>query len=253
MPDVFTITLLCIVLVTLAAAIIRRVRRDKCLRDFAGDEVTLEEVGGKVVWGNLRLENTGLELVYGERRQDAEGHDESSFILYKNEYPNIQALVRYHEQLSEAGRRKRTAELRRTYHPRFFRRFKRRVFNFFKAVRDALLEVANLFISRVRQSHAGIGTTLQGQDKYVSQIRDELIGTFGTSYEPLLERYIGHRVVVEVIRQDKVFEYSGVLKEYTADFVEVMDVDYKSGDEVEVSKADLIVLRKYGVVRHLGE
>jgi len=48
-------------------------------------------------------------------------------------------------------------------------------------------------------------------------------------------------------------EYCGVLKEYTAAFVEVMDVDYKAEEGQPGRKADLVVLRKYGVVRHLGE
>ena len=78
------------------------------------------------------------------------------------------------------------------------------------------------------------------------------MGSVGTSFEPLLERYIGHRVVVELVKGDKIFEYPGVLKEYTAEFIEVMDVDYKVKDE-PARKADLVVPRKYGLVRHLGE
>ena len=34
----------------------------------------------------------------------------------------------------------------------------------------------------------------------------------GTSFEPLLERYIGHRVILELIKGDKLLKYSGVLK-----------------------------------------
>jgi hypothetical protein len=79
------------------------------------------------------------------------------------------------------------------------------------------------------------------------------MGSVGTSYEPLLERYIGNKVVLELIRADTVFEYCGVLKEYTADFIEVMDVDYKAKEDRQPRKADLVVSRKYGVIRHLGE
>jgi hypothetical protein len=50
----------------------------------------------------------------------------------------------------------------------------------------------------------------------------------GTSFEPLLERYIGHKVVLELAKGDKIFEYCGVLKEYTAEFIEIMDVNYAS-------------------------
>jgi hypothetical protein len=44
-----------------------------------------------------------------------------------------------------------------------------------------------------------------------------------------------------------------VLNEYTAELVEVMDVDYKTEEGQPVRKTDLVVLREYGVVRHLGE
>ena len=75
----------------------------------------------------------------------------------------------------------------------------------------------------------------------------------GTSYEPLLEKYIGKKVVLELIKADKIIEHCGVLKDYTADFIETMDVDYKISQDQPPRKADLVVPRKYGVVRHLGE
>ncbi len=91
------------------------------------------------------------------------------------------------------------------------------------------------------------------QDKYVTQMKKELIGSVGTAFEPLLERYIGHKVVLEMIKGDKIIEHCGVLKEYTADFIELMDVNYKPNEDAPLSTADLIVPRKLGIVRHLGE
>ncbi len=97
------------------------------------------------------------------------------------------------------------------------------------------------------------GGVLTSQDKQVSQMKKELMGTGGASFEPLLERYIGRMVVLELAKGDKILEYPGVLKEYTADFVELMDVDYSTKEDQPKRKANLVVLRKYGVVRHLGE
>jgi hypothetical protein len=251
MPDALTITIIFIVLVALVGAFVRRLRRDKCLTDFSKNMVTLEETNGKTSWGKLRVENTGLELIYPERHQDQDGHEEASYILYKFEYPNIQALVRYHDQLSEAHKKARQRELKRTYHPGLLRRLRRRILNVFKTVRDSVIEVLNIAMTAAKKASPAAGV-LAGQDKYVSQMKQELMGSVGTSYEPLLERYIGNKVVLELIRRDKVFEYCGVLKEYTADFVEIMDVDYKPAEQPG-RKVDLVVPRKYGVVRHLGE
>ncbi|GAI71679.1 unnamed protein product [marine sediment metagenome] len=74
-----------------------------------------------------------------------------------------------------------------------------------------------------------------------------------TSFEPLLERHIGKKVVLELTRGDKIFEYPGVLKDYTADFIEIMDVDYRMKEDQPARKADLVISRKYGLIRHLGE
>ncbi len=78
-------------------------------------------------------------------------------------------------------------------------------------------------------------------------------GSIGASYEPLLEKYIGRKVVLEMIKGDNILEYGGVLKDYTGEFIEIMDVDYTPGRDQPAKKADLVVPRKCGVVRHLGE
>ena len=252
MPDTFAVTIIFIVLSTLIAAFVSKRSRDKCLKDFRDDLITLEETNGKIVWGKLRVENTGLELNYPAKHKDKEGHHETSYILYKNEYANIQALVRYHDKLSEQGKKEREKELKRTYHPTLLRRFKRKIQNVFKTIRDSVMEVVNLLISQAKRATPA-GAVLTTQDKHVSRIKQELMGSAGTSFEPLLERHIGKRVVLELTKSDKTFEYPGVLKDYTAEFVEVMDVNYRAKEDQPARKSDLVVLRKYGVIRHLGE
>ncbi len=252
MPSVLFITIVFIVLSTVVAAFVRRRCRDKCLKDFSNNMVTLEDASGKTIWGQLQVENTGLELIYPAKQKDADGHDEASYILYKYEYPNISALIRFRDELSREDEEQRQEELKRTYHPTLLRRLKRKIQNVFKTLRDSVMEVLNLLISQAKKS-TGAGAVLSSQDKYVTQMKQELVGTVGTSFEPLLEKYIGHKVVLELTKADKIFEYCGVLKDYTAEFIEIMDVDYKAQQEQSVRKADLVVLRKYGTVRHLGE
>lgn len=247
-----TITIVFIVVAAGVAAFVRRKSRDKCLRDFERNMVTLEETSGRIVWGKLRVENTGLEFVYPQKHKDEDGHDEASYILYKYEYPNIGAVVRFHDELSDSNKKNREKELKRTYHPGAVRRLKRKIRNVFKTIRDSMVEIVNLLISQAKKATPA-GKMLSSQDKYVSQMKQELMGSVGTSFEPLLERYIGHKVVLELIKGDKIFEYCGVLKEYTAEFVEIMDVDYRIKQDQPARKADLAVPRKLGVIRHLGE
>ena len=115
-----------------------------------------------------------------------------------------------------------------------------------------MTEVVNLLISQAKRATPA-GAVLTSQDKHVSQMQKELMSSVGTSFEPLLERYIGHRVILEFIKGEKIFKYSGVLKDYTAEFIEIMDIDYIVKKGQPVRKADLVVPRKYGVIRHLGE
>jgi hypothetical protein len=87
----------------------------------------------------------------------------------------------------------------------------------------------------------------------VKQIKQELIESVGTAYEPLLEKYIGHRIVFELIKGDKLEKYSGILKNYTTLFIEIMDVKYCSSKDKHHRLADIIIPQKLGIIRHLGE
>jgi small nuclear ribonucleoprotein (snRNP)-like protein len=246
------ITILFIILAAGIGAFVRKRSRDKCLRDFERNMVTLETKSGKPLWGALRVENTGLEFVYSKKHRDEQGHDETSYILYKYEYPTVTAVIRFHDELSDRHKKAREKELKRTYHPGPWRREKRRILNVFRTVRDSVVEIVNLLISQAKKA-APAGRVLTSQDKYVSQMKQELMDSAGTSFEPLLERYIGHKVVLEMVKGDRILEYCGVLKEYTAEFIEIMDVNYAVQENVPARKADLVVPRKVGLIRHLAE
>jgi len=247
----FTITIIFIVISTMLAAFIRGRSKDKCLKDFAGNQITIQRTSGKRIWGKLRVENTGLEMLYKEKHDD-QSHIEASYILYKHEFADIQLLIRYHDQLSGPNKRRRQLQLKRTYHPSRSRKLIRKLKNIFKTVRDSFVEVTNLLINKAKKT-ATMGATISSQDKYVSKMKSELFNSVGTSYEPLLERYIGHKVVLEMIDGEKIVELPGVLKDYTAEFIEIMDVDYKEKSENETQKTDLIVPRKFALIRHLAE
>jgi hypothetical protein len=246
------ITILFIIFAAGVAAFVRKRSRDKCLRDFDQNMVTLEDVSGKTIWGKLRVENTGLEFVYPKKQEDEQGHDEASYILYKYEYPKIGVVIRFHDELNDDNKKAREKELEKTYHPDWDRRLKRKMLNVLRTVRDSVVEIVNLLISQAKKATPA-GKMLTSQDKYVSQMKQELMGSLGTSLELLLERYIGHKVVLELIKGDKMFEYCGVLKDYTAEFVEIMDVSYNVEEDQPARTADLVVPRKRGVIRHLGE
>ena len=246
------VTIIFIGLSTFVGAFIKGRKKDKCLKDFREFIITLEDVSGKRIWGRLDIEATGMELTYTQAHDDTDGHIESSYMLYKYEYGNISALIRYHDYLSEENRKRRDAELEKTYHPSRLRRSRRKIVNVFKTIRDSIMEVSNVLLSQAKKT-TGAGTLLKTQDKYVSQMKNQMIGSADTAYEPLLEKYIGHRVVTEFLHKDQPVEMTGVLKDYTAEFIELLDVEYWTGNEDQRKKADIILPRKRAVVRHLAE
>src|SRR4030042_4736970 len=144
------LTIIFIVVAAIVDAFVRRIYRDKCLRDFSRDVVMLKDTSGKVVRGKLRVENIGLEFMYPEKYEDEDEHCKTSFILYKYEYPNIEAVIRFHDELSEHSRKQRDKELRMTCCPGPLRRLRRKMLNIFRKVRDSILEIINLLVIRTK-------------------------------------------------------------------------------------------------------
>ena len=252
MLNAFALTIIFVVATTLIAAFVRGRIKDRCLKDFSGSLITLQDTANRLMWGSLRVESTGLELVYADAHKDTKGHKETSYIIYKQEYPTIKALVRYHDKLDDKAKQEREIELEKTYHPGALRKLKRKFRNFLNTFRNSVIEIVNLFVGQVKKTGTG-GRILAGQDKHLSQMQQELTPAAGTAYEPLLERHIGKKVVLEILEGKEFIEYPCILKEYTAEFIEVMDISYriKEGDTPQI--ADLVMPRKYGLIRHLGE
>jgi len=106
-----------------------------------------------------------------------------------------------------------------------------------------LLDIVSLFLGKVKNKPM-IGSALTGQEKYTSKIEKQTVDSIGTSYESILEKYIGKNVVVVFEEENEKIEYKGILKEYTTDYIEIVEVMYKNGIK------DLILPRRNSVVRY---
>ncbi|GIV79533.1 MAG: hypothetical protein KatS3mg050_3927 [Litorilinea sp.] len=225
--EVFDVTLLAtlglIFFGTLVGAYLRSRRCDPCLKSFESFHVTLERVNGKIIWGVMELEPTGLELRYRNLVQDA-NHVESSYILYGEEYGEIQAIFRYVDDLAEESRARRQRDLERSFHPGPLRRLGRGVRHFFNIAGESLSEMIGVLVGRLRKP-AGRYITETGE-AHLKSLGSEVIGQVGHVHDPLLERYIGQKVVVELLEDDEVHEHVGIFKNYSADFLEFLDVQF---------------------------
>lgn len=228
----FILTLVVILVATLVGSYLRSSRKDRCLRDFDGYHVTIERKNGRIMWGRMRLFPTGLELVYESDVQDDE-HMETSYLMYKDEYADIQAIYRYARNLDPELRQRRARSMQRSLHPGVLRRFRRSLRNFISTATDSLGEAVGMVIGRARRPAAKLISDTS--EAYLSSMSKELIGYVGTSYDPLLEAYVGSRVVMEVVEEEEVHEHMGLLKEYSAEFLEVMDVYFPLPQQVKLT------------------
>ena len=63
-----------------------------------------------------------------------------------------------------------------------------------------------------------------------------MIGHVGGPYDPLLERFIGKKVVLEVSEQGERHEHVGIFKNYSPDFIEVLDVQFPYRLDLQVAE-----------------
>ena len=217
------ITLTVIFLITLVGAWLRTRRKDECLKAFDGYHVTLERTDNRVIWGTLKVCTTGLEFLYKDDIQDDQ-HVESSYVLYGGEYDRIQAIYRYADDLSEENKKRRERDLRRWFHPSPLRYLVRKMRAFLTTASESLNEVIGILVGRLRKPAGGFIT--ETSETYMKKFGGEIIGHVGHSQDPLLERFIGQRVVFELVEEDEVHEHVGIFKNYSADFLEFLDVHF---------------------------
>ena len=107
--NILALTIVVIFVTAIINAYMKQRSRDKCLSDFQDFQVTFKMKGGKTIWGKLLLYSRGLELEYKQPyyHKDTKLH-KYSFIISKEEFEtNIEAIHRYHWDLTPKNQKKR--------------------------------------------------------------------------------------------------------------------------------------------------
>lgn len=249
LDNVLLISVLLILGLAVFGAILRSRRRDICLKSFSEYMVYARMKDGKQIWGELLTEATGIELKYRKDHPDAQGHTESSYIIFAAEYPKVQLIIRFLGELTPTNVERRQNTLNRSYRPNILRRARRKTRNWFNMIRDA---VSQAFTSIISAATKTAPAPVASQQKSVTGSGKELVEWFGNAYDPILERHIGRKVVAEVASPDgEIIEYVGVFREYSGDYLEVMDVTFE--EDGSKQQVDLIIPRKHGTIRHDAE
>ncbi len=256
MDSFLFITLLFIFFSAALSVYIRTKIRDRCLSDFEDYRVCLQEKGAGMINGYFRVYAAGIELEYPEPKPNRNGFLETSYIMYKAQFIDIEVIYRYHEFLSKENQRRRKKSIRKSYQPQFFRKRIRTIRNTLNNFKDAILQSIGAVMGQVQKTSSR-ATLLTSQNKRITDISDGLISVTANAYEPLLEKYIGNHVILEMILDGQEIEYFGILKEYSGEFIELLDIhhytqisiDVKENTEHSLDNFMLNITRKGKIIR----
>jgi small nuclear ribonucleoprotein (snRNP)-like protein len=228
-------SILTVTFITVFSTVMATLKKDKLLKSLAGHLVTIELKGdqpghdGARHRGRLRVESEGLEVV----EEKANSSNEKVSYLHRKgpkgkEYENIHAIIRYHDFLTDREKQEREAEVDRVYHPSIGIRLRRRVRNIVNEMRRVVTETFTLVFGKVREQFGTYGKELEGAGQEVITYATE------ATYDALIDRLIGTRVVVHIKSN---LEYVGVLKDYTSQFIQLLNVNYKNTWKTTLEKS----------------
>lgn len=215
-------TILIILFFATLLALFRTQKRDRCLTHFHRYHITLTEKDGRTTWGNVEIRTSGLEVFYPFPRQSKKGFWNQSVLFFKDQYPSMDGLYRATGTLAKGARRRRQRYLRRTSRPGPLRRLYRKVRNWVGMIRDAVVQSSSLLLGAARSKGAAAAVLTRDEER-INTLSAEIIGHAGNSFDPLLERHLFTRVIIDMTRNGRTFSYCGYLADYTADFLEVID------------------------------
>ncbi|MBN1349190.1 hypothetical protein JXJ21_07265 [candidate division KSB1 bacterium] len=247
MDNIFWYTLVLIFLSAIIGSFMNSRSKDRCLNDFRGFNVTMHEIDGDVIWGALNVYCTGIELFYLDPHFDPDGYIESSYILYKDQYPTIQGIYRYHDALSPRNQKIREKSIKKTYHPKVFRRLLRQLRNIVNTFKDSIYQSIGLIIGQAQKANPK-STLLKTQDKRLTSITQDIVQVTANAYEPILERYIGKRVVMDVHKEGEEYEFHGILKEYTNEFIEILDITRREQVAIQLPADDTATFEQFNLI-----
>jgi len=213
-------------------------KKDKILKKLLKKYIVFEMKGSNRHRGTMRLEVNGLEIISEESRQRGQA---PSYIFRDKEMDEIIAYIRYLDSMNERERLERDWDLERVYHPRLPSRIRRKIRNFGIVLKDSINKTFNVVWSGIKSTTTGalqVKETKEHQEAQKELQREAL----EESYERLIERLVGTRVKVKIDNKDDVkvkiddkvdkvdkVEYIGVLKEYTKNYMYLMDVKQPDG------------------------
>ncbi|MBI9020794.1 MAG: hypothetical protein JEZ10_06025 [Verrucomicrobia bacterium] len=243
----FWIPMFLVFVTATVAAIAARRKRDRCLKFLNLEQVMILLNSNKWLWGRLAVYPRTMELAYEKTEPDGK----ASYVLYQSEIDEIKKII---QPTPDEGTPEYTVwkkELERIADPSLARRSKRYLWNAFNTLRDAISQALSLLMGTLK-SKTAMGK-IASADKHAGEIGNTLISSVPNAYEPVLEKYLGKTVVVEMLEGNEVLEFSGLLQEYSGAYLLLRNVALKP--EVNIGRPlpgrfDVVFPRRRALVRH---
>jgi len=241
MDNILLVSILLIFLTALFSNVMKQRKRDRVLKDMHDFHITLEFNDGKKAWGKTRVYSNGLEFVFSDSHASSNGNYISSYIIHKGDLDRIWVFYRFHTELSTDNQKRRRKEVENTIHPGIFSRLKRLARNLVNAFNDAINEALGVLLNRLKGSGSNV---VMQQDQYLKKAGASALGLVGNVFNPILERYINHRVVVVVNNGEKDESFCGFLKEYSPSWMSLLDCQIKRKDSLNIADVERMSMQR---------
>jgi len=222
MDTIFLLTLGLIFLGALFSNVLKWRNKDRVLKDLQKFHSTFEMQDGKRIWGKTRIYSNGMELLFSREAKNSAGDLIASYIFYNEDIDQIRAIYRNHSELSVENQKRRKIEVDSISQPSFIALTHRKMRIIFNMFNDAIGEAFSVFLSRMKGGAMG-GSVLNSQSNYLKKLGTTALSAVGNTYDPILERYINHRVVVSLSDDVRKDEFCGFLKEYSSAWMSILD------------------------------
>jgi len=242
----------------LLAAVIKRYTKDSCLKEFDRCFVFLRLKEGRWMAGELIVYSNCLELLYREGQQLGQSYRKTSCVLYEDNLPNVDRVLRPSYREGTPERRRWQQEIERLRRPSPLRLAGRRLRNLFNMLRDAFAQSLQVLFGAWKRTTRFANLAMD--EGKVGEMGKTLVSAVPNAYEPILEKYLGDLVVIETLAEPKVVEQKGVLQEYSSKYILARDVEFLpeippllSSMHAFGDRYDVVFPRPANVVRHRAE
>lgn len=222
------------------SSVLQQRRKDRVLKDLDGFQV-IARLKKKDVWGCFRSYPNAIELVFSRPYRNRRGKMLTSYIMFSEMMKTIEVVFRFHDELSPKNQQRRVREVERVAHPNIVHRIGRVTRNFLVAFQEAIGESLGILLVRA-QKHM----PLKGEEKRLQKLGTGSVSfADNMAYEAVLERYIAHRVVVEMRMDDNsIVEYAGYLKEYSSGWMSIVGCQLEEESRLPLRDANRLMLQR---------